>query len=111
MDRCVVKFPRGGKLVFMEQRAHGTTRIWSDPFVPLRVSKLFDLRTDPYERADETSNAYWDWIFDHFLVYVRAQRIVGEFLQIFVEFPPRQKAASFSVGLVLTKLQKGGGSH
>jgi len=99
------------KLVFMEQRVTGTCAIWSDPFIPLRVPKLFNLRTDPYERADQTSNTYWDWVFDHVFLYVPAQRLVGEFLQTFVEFPPRQKAASFGVDQVMAKLLEGGGSH
>ena len=49
----------------MEQRAQGTLRIWAEPFVPLRVPKLFNLRTDPFERADVTSNTYYDWFIDH----------------------------------------------
>ena len=53
------------KVVFMEQRARGTLRVWAEPFVPLRVPKLFNLRTDPYERADITSNTYYDWFIDH----------------------------------------------
>ena len=49
------------KVVFEEQRAQGTLRIWAEPFTKLRVPKLFDLRSDPYERADVTSNSYYDW--------------------------------------------------
>ena len=52
------------KMVFMEQRARGTLELWAEPFVPLRVPKLFNLRTDPFERADMTSNTYWDWYID-----------------------------------------------
>jgi arylsulfatase A-like enzyme len=55
------------KLVFMEQRMQGTLRIWQEPLVPLRIPKFFNLRTDPYERADITSNTYWDWVLDHAL--------------------------------------------
>ena len=99
------------KLVFSEQRATGTLQIWAEPFVSLRVPKLFNLRTDPFERADITSNTYWDWIFDHIYLYVPAQQFVGQFLATFREFPPRQKAPSFSIDQVLTKLQEGGGSH
>ena len=61
------------KIVFAEQRATGTMRIWSEPFVTLRVPKLFNLRTDPYERADITSNTYYDWLLDHAFVFVPAQ--------------------------------------
>ena len=92
------------KLVFMEQRATGTLRIWAEPFVPLRVPKIFNLRTDPYERADITSNTYYDWLVDHVYLLVPAQQIVGQFLSTFKEFPPRQKAASFSIDQVMEKL-------
>jgi arylsulfatase A-like enzyme len=92
------------KLVFMEQRATGTLRIWAEPFVPLRVPKIFNLRTDPYERADITSNTYYDWLVDHVYLLVPAQQVVGQFLSTFKEFPPRQKAASFSVDQVMEKL-------
>ena len=74
--------------------------------------RLFNLRTDPYERADITSNTYYDWMIDHVYLFVPAQRIVGEFLSTFIEYPPRQKAASFSIDQVMEKLsQHGGGSH
>src|SRR6478735_6331084 len=82
------------KVVFMEQRATGTLRIWAEPFVPLRVPKLFNLRTDPFERADITSNTYYDWLLDHIPQVLAAQAIVMPFLETFKEFPPRQKAAS-----------------
>jgi arylsulfatase len=78
--------------------------IWANPMTPLRVPKIFNLRTDPYEFADITSNTYWDWVFDHVFLLVPAQAMVGEFLQTFVEFPPRQKAASFSIDQVVEKL-------
>jgi arylsulfatase len=92
------------KIVFMEQRAIGTLRIWAEPFVALRVPKIFNLRTDPYERADITSNTYYDWLLDHAYLLVPAQHIVGQFLFTFKEFPPRQKAASFSIDQVMEKL-------
>jgi arylsulfatase len=95
------------KLVFMEQRATGTLRIWAEPFVPLRVPKLYNLRTDPYERADITSNTYYDWFLDHVYLLMPAQSVVGAFLQTFKEFPPRQKAASFTVDQVMEKLTEG----
>ena len=95
------------KLVFMEQRATGTLRIWAEPFVPLRVPKLYNLRTDPYERADNTSNTYYDWFLDHVYLLMPAQTAVGQFLGTFKEFPPRQKAASFTVDQVMEKLTQG----
>jgi arylsulfatase len=99
------------KFIFMEQRATGTLRIWQEPLVTLRFPKLFNLRTDPYERADITSNTYWDWVLDHIYLFLPVQKVVGDFLQTFVEFPPRQKAASFTIDQVLEKLQQGAGSR
>ncbi len=99
------------KIVFMEQRARGTLQIWAEPFVPLRVPKIFNLRTDPFERADVTSNTYYDWLLDHAFLLVPAQTYVGDFLATFKEFPPRQKAASFSLDQVMAKLEAGMGSN
>jgi arylsulfatase len=92
------------KFVFMEQRCQGTCMIWAEPLTPLRVPKIFNLRTDPYEMADITSNSYWDWMFDHIYLLVPAQAIVGEFLQSFKDYPPRQKAASFNLERVIDKM-------
>jgi arylsulfatase len=96
------------KLVFLEQRAPGTLRVWSEPFVSLRLPKMFNLRTDPYERADITANTYYDWILDHAFLLVPAQDYVGKFLATFKDYPPRQKAASFNLDEVMQKLQEGG---
>ncbi len=95
------------KLVFMEQQAEGTFRVWMEPFVPLRVPLMLNLRRDPYERAPLTSNTYYDWLLDHAFLLVPAQTYVGRFLATFQEFPPRQKAASFSLDQVMEKLEKG----
>jgi arylsulfatase len=65
------------------------------------------LLTDPYERADITSNTYYDWMIDRAFMLVPAQAIVGEFLATFKDYPPRQKAASFSLDNVLEKLEAG----
>jgi len=92
------------KIMFMEQRVAGTLKIWQDPFVTLRAPYIFNLRTDPYERAQITSNTYYDWMFRHIYMLVPAQAIVGEFLATFKEFPPRQKAASFSLDQVVEKM-------
>ena len=93
------------KLVFLEQRAPGQLLIWAEPFTPLRVPKLFNLRTDPYERADQTSNTYYDFLIDHAFLFVPAQQYVGNFRMTFQEFPQRQKAASFNLDDVLDKLK------
>ena len=94
------------KMVFMEQRIPGTLRIWAEPFVTLRVPKIFNLRTDPYERADITSNTYYDWLMDHVYLLVGAQDYVGAFLMTFKEYPQRQKAATFNLEEVMKKLQE-----
>jgi arylsulfatase len=99
------------KIVFMEQRATGTLQVWAEPFTPLRVPKIFNLLTDPYERADITSNTYYDWLLDRAFMLVPAQAIAGEFLATFRDYPPRQKAASFSLELVMEKLEEGLGSR
>jgi arylsulfatase len=99
------------KIVFMEQRARGTLAIWAEPFVPLRVPKLYNLRTDPYERADITSNTYYDWLIDHIPLILASQAIVTQFLETFKEFPPRQKAASFTIDQVVQKLEAAITSH
>jgi arylsulfatase len=92
------------KVVFMEQRAPGTMRVWAEPFVPLRVPKLYNLRTDPFERADVTSNTYYDWFLHHDYIALAAQAIVSEFLATFKEFPPPQKAASFTIDQAMEKM-------
>jgi len=99
------------KTVFMEQLVTGTCQIWAEPFVVLRLPKLFNLRTDPYERADITSNTYWDWMFDHIPLLLAAQPLVAQFISTFEEFPPRQKAASFTVDQVMEKIMDGINSH
>jgi len=98
------------KLVFMEQRAAGTFRVWAEPFVALRIPKLYNLRLDPYERADVTSNTYYDWLIDHVFMMTPAQDYVGNFLMSFKEYPQRQKAATYNLDEVLKKLQEGAGS-
>ena len=95
----------GWKCVFMEQRQQGTLEIWFEPFVALRVPKMFNLRMDPFERADGTSNTYWDWYLDNLYLPIAATAVVTEFLHTFVEFPPRQKAASFTIDQVVAKLE------
>ena len=95
------------KVVFAEQRSHGFD-VWQDPFVPLRFPKLFNLRMDPFERADHEAIGYGQWRADRMFALVPAQAFVAKFLETFKEFPPRQKPASFSIDQVLTKLQEGG---
>ena len=95
------------KIIFMEQKAEGTFRVWMEPFVPLRVPMIENLRRDPYERASITSNTYFDWMIDRAFLLVPAQAYVAQFLGTFQEFPPRQKAASFSLDKVMEKMSSG----
>ena len=92
------------KMIFMEQKAEGTFRVWMEPFVPLRVPLILNLRRDPYERAPITSNTYFDWMLDRAYLLVPAQEYVGGFLSTFKEYPPRQKAATFALDEVMEKL-------
>ena len=94
------------KAVFAQQRATGTLLVWSEPFTKTRIPWLFNLRTDPYERSTITSNTYWDWYFDHVYLLIPMQGFVGEFLATFKEFPPRQKAASFTIDQVMASLSQ-----
>ncbi len=95
------------KAVLMEQRA---TRMqtWAEPFVKLRLPKMFNLRQDPFERADENSNTYWDWIFDHAWVMYKMQATVSEQIENFVRYPPRQKPAAFNLDAVMAQLETAG---
>jgi arylsulfatase A-like enzyme len=98
------------KLIFMEQKVEETLEIWQAEFVPLRFPLMVNLRRDPYERGMQTSNTYWDWVIDRAYLMVPAQVYVGKFLATFKDYPPRMKAASFSLDQVMEKLQEGGGS-
>jgi arylsulfatase len=111
-DLVAVRFDNW-KVVFMEQRKAGTLAVWAEPFVPLRVPKLFNLRTDPFERADVTSNTYYDWFLSHDYMVAAADAIVEEFLQTFKEFPPRQRAATFTIDQAIEKMKSvlGGGGR
>ncbi|WP_282038665.1 arylsulfatase [Saccharicrinis aurantiacus] len=98
------------KFIFMEQRTEGTLAVWANPFTPLRVPLIFNLRRDPFEEATITSNTYYDWLLDHVFLLVPAQKVVGQFLGTFEAYPPRMEAASFSLDKVMDKLQENSGS-
>jgi len=97
------------KLVFQEQRGHGAD-VWEEPFVQLRLPKLFNLRMDPFERADHEGIGYWQWRLDRIYMLVPAQAYVGQWLSSFKEFPPRMKPGSFSLEKVMDQLTKETGS-
>jgi arylsulfatase A-like enzyme len=96
------------KMVLAEQRA---TRLmcWAEPFVKLRLPKMFHLRRDPFERADENSNTYWDWEISKAYLLYQMQDLVAEQITNFVKFPPRQKPAAFNLDDVMRRLQDAGG--
>ncbi len=94
------------KTTFLEQRARGAG-VWIEPLVPFRVPQLSNLRSDPFERASEDASMFHDkWMMDRAFMLVPSQAIVGEFLKTFAEFPPRQKAASFSIDQVMEKAEQ-----
>jgi arylsulfatase len=97
------------KLVFLEQRAQGTLQVWAEPFTELRLPKMFDLRADPFEQADVTSNTYYDWQIRHAFLIVPAQQYAAQFLETFKKFPPRQPPASFNLEEVMRNLSDAGG--
>jgi arylsulfatase len=97
------------KVVFYEQRAKAF-EVWSEPFVKLRIPKLFNLRRDPFERADENSNSYYDWLIEHVFVLYPAQALAAEQIQTFIEFPPRQDPASFNLDNVMKSVADAAGS-
>ena len=96
------------KIVFAEQRSEGLD-VWQEPFVPLRLPKIFNLRADPFEMADRSGIGYAHWRVDRTFLLVPAQQYIGQFLATFKEFPPSQKVGSFSLDQVLETLQKSGG--
>ena len=110
---------RPGRLRYrqLEDGVHGAAlsgdaEVWAEPFMTLRIPKLFNLRTDPFERADITSNTYWDWYMNKGYMIMAAQAMVGSSSQTFKEFPPRQKAASFTIDQAMQKMEvaiSGGG--
>jgi arylsulfatase len=106
-DLLALRYDRW-KFVFAEQRSVGAD-VWRNPFVMLRAPKLFDLRADPFERADRESIYYQDWWIRRMFIAVPAQQGVAKFLQTFKEFPPRQRPASFTIDQVMEMMTKTAG--
>jgi len=93
------------KVVLMEQRAHGL-QCWAEPFISLRLPKMFNLRRDPFELADHNSNTYWDWVISHaYLIYAMQGTVAAE-VENFKKYPPRQKAASFNLDAVMRQIEE-----
>jgi arylsulfatase len=93
------------KMVFLEQRHHGFD-VWQEPFVKLRLPKLFNLRSDPFERADHEGMGYATWRIDRVFLLAPAGAYVAQWLQSFREFPPRQKPGSFNLDHVMEEVSK-----
>jgi arylsulfatase A-like enzyme len=99
------------KIVFMEQRAPGTLRVWAEPFTALRLPKIFDLHADPYEQADITSNTYYEWMVEQGYILFAGTTITAQFLETFKEFPPSQRAASFTIDQAMEKMKQNLGAQ
>jgi arylsulfatase len=97
-------------VVFLEQKAEGLG-VWQQPLVALRAPLLFNLRTDPFERAQTESGEYEKWFVEHMFVFAPAQAIVAKEIATFKDFPPRQKPGSFSVGDAMEKLTATNGNN
>jgi arylsulfatase A-like enzyme len=85
------------KLVYGEQREHGMA-LWAEPFTWLRMPKIFNLRRDPFERADHNSNNYWTWQLNHIFVFYKGNKLVQEHLMTYKEYPPSERPGSFTMG-------------
>jgi len=94
------------KIVFCEQRKPGGFEVWSNPFTCLRAPKVFNLRMDPFERADIVSDQYYDWLAKNAYLLQYGTWRVAPFLQTFKEFPPSQRSASFSIDQMVESLMK-----
>jgi len=93
------------KVVFTEQRCHGTLQVWAEPFTRLRLPKIYNLRTDPYEFADITSNSYYEWYLYHVYILYGAYAIADKFAATFKDFPPIQKPNTFTIDDALKMMQ------
>ncbi|MBU6283541.1 sulfatase-like hydrolase/transferase, partial [bacterium] len=96
------------KVMFLEQKAEGL-HVWQEPFTALRAPKLTNLRMDPFERAQSEAMDYPRWYLEHMYTIAPAAGYVGQWLQSFKEFPPRQKPGSFNLDRVMEQVTKGGG--
>jgi arylsulfatase len=93
------------KLQFAVQRSNSTS-VWCEPLDKLRTPLIFNLRRDPFERADFNSNVYYDWMINHVPQLYLAQAVVAQHIESFAKFPPRQKPASFNLDRVLDQVSK-----
>jgi arylsulfatase len=108
-DGDIIALRMGDWKVVLKEQREKTCKLWAEPFVSLRFPKIFNLRRDPFERADDNSNTYWDWVMSHAYVMYGMQAIVAGQIGEFLKFPPRQKAASFNLDGVMRQLEDAGG--
>ncbi|WP_353057042.1 hypothetical protein [Microbulbifer sp. VAAF005] len=94
------------KAIFLENRGRGF-EVWREPFTELRVPLLFNLRQDPFEKAQHNSNTYNDWFIDRAFVLVPMQQLASKFLQTMKEYPPSQVPGSFNLDKVQKQLEAG----
>jgi arylsulfatase A-like enzyme len=103
-DGLLVAMRQGDyKYVFSEQRAPGTMQVWAEPFTTLRLQKIYNLFQDPFERADITSNTFWDWQLNHVQNMYGIMDEVFEFVETFKEFPPRSFPPSFNPANIMSE--------
>jgi arylsulfatase len=98
------------KVVFLENRGEAFG-VWREPFTELRVPLLFNLRRDPFEKAQHNSNTYNDWFLDRAFVLVPIQGLAAKILMTMKEYQPSQSPGSFNLTKIEEQLRKGGGSH
>ena len=95
--------------MFLENRGQAF-EVWREPFIELRVPLLFNLRRDPFEKAQHSSNTYNDWFLDRAFVVVPIQALAARFLQTMQEYPPSQTPGSFNLSTIEEKLKGGLGN-
>ncbi len=96
------------KVVYLENRGIGFG-VWREPFIELRVPLLFNLRRDPFERAQHDSNSYNDWLIDRAFLMYASNSYVLKFLMTLREFPPSQKPGAFNLESVIKQLESSRG--
>jgi arylsulfatase len=108
-DDCeLVAYRKGDyKYLFEEQRSPGTMQVWAEPFTKLRLQKIYNLYQDPYERADITSNTFWDWQLNHVQNMYGVMADVASFAATFKDYPPRSIPPSFNPATILDQTIKG----
>jgi len=107
-DGLLVAMRQGDyKYVFSEQRKEGTMGVWAEPFTTLRLQKIYNLMQDPFERADITSNTFWDWQLNHVGGAYGMMDEVFQFVATFKDFPPRSFPPSFNPANILESVLNG----